>query len=31
VALRDAFQAMERQVKEFVQRSRGETKTHAAV
>lgn len=31
VALRDAFAAMERQVKEFADRSRGEVKTHAAI
>ncbi len=30
VALRDAFDAMERQVKEFVARQRGETKTAAS-
>ncbi len=29
VALRDAFQAMERQLKEFIARQRGETKVHA--
>lgn len=29
VALRDAFQTAERQVKEFAQRHRGEVKTHA--
>lgn len=30
VALRDAFQAMERQLKEFVARQRGDVKAHAA-
>lgn len=30
VALRDAFQAMERQVKDWVARSRGDVKQHAA-
>ncbi len=30
VALRDAFGAMERQLKEFVARQRGEAKAHAA-
>ncbi|MGE5546927.1 MAG: ribosome hibernation-promoting factor, HPF/YfiA family [Solirubrobacterales bacterium] len=29
VALRDAFQAMERQLKEYVERSRGDVKAHA--
>lgn len=29
VALRDAFQAMERQVKEYVARARGDVKSHA--
>ncbi len=29
IALRDAFQAMERQVKEFVARQRGDVKAHA--
>ena len=30
IALRDAFQAMERQVKEFVARQRGDVKAHAS-
>ncbi|MBW7852121.1 MAG: ribosome-associated translation inhibitor RaiA [Rhodospirillales bacterium] len=30
VALRDAFTSMERQLKEFIARQRGEIKTHAA-